>query len=155
MMARMDWHRFLKRYVWDDDKTPYFTAVRKLTKRQADYELFAYVCFIGVLFTVIGLIFCSSKSPLGQSYGAAFYCFSVALSAVMVYATKDLSTAVYCAIAPVAMAAFVLLTGGHPNLYAIDILVILASIALLCWYSIRVVNIVRAYGAMPAARDNE
>lgn len=31
----MDWEKHFKKYVWDDDKTPYFTPVLKLNRRQA------------------------------------------------------------------------------------------------------------------------
>ena len=39
--------KFLKRYVWDDEKTPYFTPSSKLNKRQAGYESLAYAIFAG------------------------------------------------------------------------------------------------------------
>ncbi len=37
----MSWDKFIKRYVWDDIKTPYFVSVAKMTKVQAGYELFS------------------------------------------------------------------------------------------------------------------
>ena len=32
----MSWDKYVKKYVWDDDKTPYFTPAQKLNKSQAD-----------------------------------------------------------------------------------------------------------------------
>jgi hypothetical protein len=43
---------FLKRYVWDPETTPYFTAISKLSRSQADNELFFFAIMSSVLFGV-------------------------------------------------------------------------------------------------------
>lgn len=151
--AKQDWAGFLKRYVWDDDKTPYRVAVDKLSKNQADAELFVYVCFLAVLFTILGVVFCTPKAPYGQSYAAAFYCFTVAGSALMLYLYKEVPAALYCALSPVAVLAFFLLKGFRPGTPTIDAAVMLAAAALVLWYSLRIVAIARRYHAMPQDGD--
>ncbi len=37
----LDWEKLFKRYVWDDERTPYLTRVRNLSRVQAHYELSA------------------------------------------------------------------------------------------------------------------
>jgi hypothetical protein len=44
----MDWEKQFKKYVWDDDKTPYFTPVSRLNRRQAS-NAFSMVCAAIVL----------------------------------------------------------------------------------------------------------
>ncbi len=51
----LDWEKLVKRYVWHDERTPYFTRVANLTRRQAHYELLAYEIFMGVLAGVLAL----------------------------------------------------------------------------------------------------
>lgn len=148
-MAKQDWPSYIKKYVWDDDKTPYRVAVGRLSKKQADSELFAYVCFLAILFSVLGVIFCTPKAPQGQSYAAAFYCFTVASSAIVLHILKEVSAALYCALAPVAVLLFLLINGFRPNTAAIDAVVVVAASALVLWYSLRVVAITRRYHAMP------
>ena len=48
-----EWEKLVKRYVWNDERTPYFTRVAKLSRRQAHYELFGYAIFTGVVFAVL------------------------------------------------------------------------------------------------------
>ena len=63
----MSWDKFVKRYVWDDVKTPYFVATTKMNKVQAGYEIFAFSLFLVVLFLVISLASLSDKAPQGRS----------------------------------------------------------------------------------------
>jgi len=48
-----DWEKLVKRYVWNDERTPYFTRVANLSRRQAHYELFGYALFAGILSGVL------------------------------------------------------------------------------------------------------
>jgi hypothetical protein len=149
-----NWYKYIKKYVWDDEKTPYFIAVGKLNKKQADYELFAYVCFISILFSVFAIILAGAKSPYGQSYGATFYAFSVAISAFMLHLTKNIYPAIYCAFAPLAALLFFLLHGFHPNHDKSDGAVLAIFALLLAWYSWRrIIAIAHSYDDMPDAGD--
>ena len=42
------WEKYVKKYVWDDDSTPYFIPVRKLKRYQADKELLLYLSLIHI-----------------------------------------------------------------------------------------------------------
>lgn len=140
---------YFKRYVWDDDKTPYRIAVAKLKKKQADSEIFAYVCFFAVLSAVLGVISCAPNAPFGQSYGAAFYAFSVATSAIWLHMSKEALTALYCAIAPVAVLLYLLIGGFTPGTPMIDSVVIIVACILIAWYSTRIVAIAKHYENLP------
>ena len=52
----MSWDKQFRKYVWDADKTPYFTPVSKLNRRQAGNESYIYTLFIGTLFCVSALL---------------------------------------------------------------------------------------------------
>ena len=76
----MNWENFVKRYVWDDQRTPYLVRVSKITRRQADYEIYLYAVFLGLLFSVITMAGLSGALPEGRSEPVALYGFSVVCS---------------------------------------------------------------------------
>ena len=45
----------IPKYLYDKDKTPYFTAPKNMTIVQSQYELFSYGVFIGTISLFIGL----------------------------------------------------------------------------------------------------
>ena len=45
----------IPKYLYDKDKTPYFTAPKNMTVAQSQYELFSYGVFIGTISLFIGL----------------------------------------------------------------------------------------------------
>ena len=45
----------IPKYLYDKDKTPYFTAPKDMTVAQSQYELFSYGVFIGTIVLFIGL----------------------------------------------------------------------------------------------------
>ena len=58
---------FLKRYVWDPETTPYFTAISKLSRSQADNELFFFAIMFSVLFGVGTFTSITGQAPYGVS----------------------------------------------------------------------------------------
>ena len=52
----MGWYEYVRKYVWDDEKTPYFTGVAKLSRTQADKEIFAYAVLAGFLFAFLAVL---------------------------------------------------------------------------------------------------
>ena len=145
----LDWEKLFKRYVWDEEKTPYFTSVGDLTRSQADNELHVYCVFLAILFGVVAVASAIGTSSYGRSMGVAFYGFSVVCAAVVLAFAKHHLSAMYCAATPVAALAFLLLHGFSPTLVPLDHIVILAVLLLLVRYSFRVVAIVRRYPEMP------
>jgi len=140
-MMDLDWEKLVRRYVWHDERTPYFTRVAHLTRRQANYELFSYALFIGVLFGVIALAASSSAASL--------YAFSVCCAAILLGTTRHAGAALWCALSPVAVLGHFAFAGFHPELGLADkallVAVALAGLA----YSPRVVAVARAWPQLP------
>jgi hypothetical protein len=137
----LDWEKLVRRYVWHDERTPYFTRVANLTRRQAHYELFAYAVFMGVLSGVIAVA--------APSNWVSLYGFSVCCAALLLGMTRNPWAAIWCACAPLAALAWFALEGFPPGLEtAENTLVVVAALAGLA-YSRRVVAVARAWAQLP------
>jgi hypothetical protein len=145
----MDWENLFKKYVWDESRTPYLTPVADLTKSQANYELFAFSLFLGTLFTVVAIASLTNASQIGPAQGVSIYAFTIVCGAILLGATRDYLAALYCATAPVGAVLYFYAFGFHPNLGAVDHVVILVVIVIWLRYSLRVVSIGRRYPDMP------
>jgi uncharacterized membrane protein len=141
----LDWEKLVKRYVWDDERTPYFTRVAHLTRVQAGYELFGYAFFMGVLFGVLAVVSLSDKLPHGDAALVPIYAFTVLCAAVILGMTRHHSAAIYCATAPLAALAYFAAYGFHPNLSTLDHAVLVAVSLAWFGYSLRVVAVARAF----------
>jgi hypothetical protein len=141
----LDWEKLFKRYVWDDDKTPYLTRVGNLSRTQAHYELFGYSLFMGVLFGVLAVVTLSSKLPHGDAAIVPIYAFTVCCAAILLGLTRHPWAALWCAGAPLAALAYFAIWGFHPNLEVGDQALLL--VVALAWllYSRRVVAVARAW----------
>ncbi len=149
----MSWDKFVKKYVWDDTKTPYFVRVAKMTKVQANYEIFSYSLFLAVLFAVISVASLSDQAPQGRSEVVSIYAFCVVCGAIVLAMTKSSAAALVCASAPLAALLYFFLEGFPPGLGAIDKRVIVAVTLGLLVYSTRVVAVAKAYPNMPDAAE--
>ena len=147
--AEMDWDKLLKRYVWDDAKTPYFIAVRRLTRSQARHELFVYTLLLGVLFAVLAVASLSPRYPHGHSEVVPLYAFSVVCATILLGISKHYYAALYCASAPVAGLAYFALYGFNANMGALDKVLLVAAMLVWLRYCVRTVAIARAYPGMP------
>jgi hypothetical protein len=138
----IDLERWIKRYLWDDERTPYLVRPAKLTRRQADYEIFAYCTLLGFLFGIVGLT--SLDRPV-----VALYAALLLVAALACNTTKHPLAAWCCASAPLA-AALYLASGSLPGpLGLADHVVLIALIVLWGAYGLRIVSIARAYADMP------
>ena len=148
-MPQFDWEKSFKRYILDDEKTPYFTSVARLTRRQARYELFAYCLLTGALYSLVGVAALSGRLAQGNSVGVALYAFTLVWAAILLAAVRLPQAAAYCATGPVAALLYLLLFGFHPNLGIGD--QVLIVILLLAWlrYNFRVLAIARGFPDMP------
>ena len=147
----MSWEKFVKKYVWDDLKTPYFVRVAKMNKVQAGYEIFAYSLFLVVLFLVISLASLSDKAPQGRSGVVSIYAFSVVCGAILLAMTKHPIAAYVCASAPPAALLYFFFEGFPPGLGGIDKLVLSGATVAISRYSLRVIAIAKTYERMPDA----
>lgn len=140
----LDWEKLVRRYVWDDTRTPYLTRASRLSPAQARYELFAYAVLMTVLFGVLALAALSPRAPHGGAAIVPIYAFSVLCAAVVLGATRHLAAALWCAAAPLAVLAYFAAFGFHPGLETADRVVLV--VVALAWlaYGARVVAIARA-----------
>ena len=145
----LDWEKLVKRYVWHDERTPYFTRVAHLSRRQAHYELFGYALFTGVLFGVISVTSLSDTLPHGDAAGVSIYAFTVCCAAILLGATRHPWAAFWCAGAPLAALAYFALYGFHPNLGLPDKVVLVILMLLWLAYGRRVVAVARAWPGLP------
>ena len=145
----MNWYSFIRKYVWDENKTPYLVPVRRLSRTQAKNELFTFSVLLAAFFMVVGVAALLGQALHGKSPGVAFYAFTVFCSAVALGATRHALAALYCSTAPPAVLGYFFLYGFPPNLHTIDELLILALTLMLLRYSIRVVAIAKAYAVLP------
>jgi hypothetical protein len=137
----LDWEKLVRRYVWHDERTPYFTRVAHLTRRQANYELFAYAVFMGVLAGVLAV--------LSPGSAVSLYAFSVCCAALLLGVTGHPWAALWCAGAPFAALAYWALAGFDPRLETLDraVLIVVALSGLV--YSPRIVAVARARARAP------
>lgn len=146
----MDWETMFKRYVWDTERTPYFTPVSRLTRVQADFEVLAFSIFMGVLFSVVALGALTDKSMFGRSPPLGLYAFSVTASAIVFNYTKLLIPAIYLAASPLACLAYVIIYGFDGARLRVDSLIAGGIVLMLTLYAPRIIGIARAYESMPA-----
>ncbi len=151
----MSCEKFIKRYVWDDLKTPYFVRVAKMTKVQAGYEFFSYSLFLAVLFAVISVVSLSDQAPQGRSEVVSIYAFCVVCGAIVLAMTKSSAAAYVCASAPLAALLYFFLEGFPSGLGTIDKWLLVAAALGLLFYSMRVVASAKAYPNMPDAVEGE
>jgi hypothetical protein len=149
----MNLEKYFKKYVWDDDRTPYLVPVPKMTRRQADYELHAYTVFVGVLFAMVTGGALLSQDPQIKSSAVAVYGFTVVCATIILGITKAVYAAWYCAVAPLVALLYFFVHGFHPNLSAIDHVVLIGFGLIWLRYSLRVVRLARAYSEMQEAND--
>lgn len=142
------WERLVKRYVWNDERTPYFTRVANLSRRQAHYELFGYALLVGVLGAVLSVASLSAELPHADAEGVSLYAFSVCCAAVLLGATRHPWAALWCAGAPLALLAYFAVLGFHPALESADKVLLVAIVVAWLLYSRRTVAVARAWHSL-------
>ena len=149
------WEKLVKRYVWHDDRTPYFTRVAHLTRKQAEYELFGYAVLVGVLFGLVSVASLSSALPHGDTAVVSIYAFTVCCAAILLGTTRHPWAAIWCAGAPLAALAYFALYGFHPNLGTAEQALLVAVMLVWLVYARRVVAVARVWPGLsgPAEQD--
>ena len=140
-MMRFDPPGLLKRYVWDDDKTPYLVAPHRMTAEQAWSELFAYAVFLAAGATIVALGALAGGALGGV--GAGVYAVTVGAAALVVGARGRDLAARYCATAPAVLALGILTDVVRPGMGFTERLVLLIGCALWLAYACRVVRVAR------------
>jgi hypothetical protein len=147
----VNWEKLFKRYIWDDDRTPYLVPASRMTRVQADHEMFAYTVFLAILSCAACL---AALAHPGTSEIAVLYAFSAIVGAVVLGVTKHPYAAWYCGAAPVALLLYLLLHGFPASLAPIDHLVLIVFALLWLRYAWRIIGIARAYPDMPERKDS-
>jgi hypothetical protein len=142
----VNWEKLFKRYIWDDERTPYLVPAGRMTRKQADYEIFGYALFFCTLFSIVFLV---ALSAGGMSDLVAIYIFSAIAGTVVLAVTKHLYAAYYCSTVPVTALLGFLYFGFPANLAPIDQLVVIAFTLIWLRYSWRLISIAKAYSDMP------
>jgi hypothetical protein len=151
----VDWVKYVKRYCWDADKTPYFVPVSQLKRDQANKELFLYSFVVGVpssVYLVASMVHVVRNHQMG-SLAITVYMTSLLVCAIVLYVWKSPGAAMYSITAPVAMALYFLIEGFPEREHQTDFVVmIVAAIAVIVgWllYSRRLLAVVNAYPGLP------
>jgi hypothetical protein len=152
-MTQLDWEKLFKRYILDDDKTPYFTAVARLNRRQARYELFAYCLLTGAIYLVVGVASLSKGLPHGGAAGVPIYAFTLLWATILLVMLKHTYAAAYCATGPVAALLYFLLFGFHPNIGTGDKVILVVVLLIWMRYNVRILAIARGFAGMPERSD--
>ena len=153
----MNLQDFVKKYVWDDEKTPYFRRVKRLTRKQADNELFVYACFLILVFLSGELVAISRWNKGGETSAIliAIYSAIVIAGALSTWRGKTLWGAWVCLSAPIAAFFNFYFDSLQAGLETIDKYALIIFSLLWLRYSVRVLSIVRHYGNMPQGKAEE
>jgi hypothetical protein len=140
-----EWEKFVKRYVWNTERTPYFTRVASLSRRQAHYELFIYALLVGVLSAVLSVAALAGAKPLAHAEAVSLYAFSVCCAAVLLAATRHPWAALWCAGGPLVALGYCALWGFQFALESLDMALIVAILAAWLAYAGRTVAVAKAW----------
>lgn len=149
----MDWLTFTKRYVWDEEKTPYLTAVSQLTRQQAHREVFAYGLLLGMFFAVLLLATMLSLSAGIDAIKIIRFAYTglTVICAIALIQRKYPNAARWCALSPLLFAIDLLLSGFDPKLELIDKIFLLLILLGTARYGRRIVAIARGYAGLRCA----
>lgn len=150
------WEKFVKKYVWDDQKTPFLVPVGRLHRGQADKEFFLFVLFLGTPFLLIllGAAARLQQGPNSAYLAAAAYSLSVLVAVAVLAVRRHWAAATYCLTAPLAVLLYFVIYDFPPRMQAMDQTIVLVMLVAWLRYTFRVVDIARAYGRMsPPDRD--
>ena len=77
----MEWEKLFRKYIWNEQTTPYLTSVPDLTRRQADSEILFYCWFHAILLGMIAILSLRG-GPDGRSLGVSYYGLGAPLARV-------------------------------------------------------------------------
>jgi hypothetical protein len=141
----VDWPGLVRRYVWDEEKTPYLVRAERLTGAQARSELFVYAFLLAILASVVSVVAVLGQDRAGTlaTPVVALYAATILVGAIVLGTAGSPAAAWYCATAPVA-AWLAALTGAfRPGMEMGERLVLAVASALWMAYAVRVVRIAR------------
>ena len=154
-LKNLDWYKYIRRYFWDDETTPYLVPISKLHQKQADNEIFAYTLFVSILFGAICLFSVTGAAPYGKSLGAGLFAFVVMCAAFVLGMTKHIHAAITLSLAPMGTWVYLFSTDLRSDLHWGDQLFIVVFSLAWLRYALRVVNITKRYPTLPDPPPNQ
>jgi hypothetical protein len=150
------WEKYVRKYVWDDDKTPYFIAASDLKRDQADKEIFLYCFFLATPAALIVAAFVSALHAGGEFEYLALglYGASMLACAADLQFRKSLIAALYAIGAPIVLLLFFAVNGFPPKLHFVEQIGMIVVILLWLRYTFRVVAIAKIYASLPTRDMN-
>lgn len=148
----MDWESLFKKYIWNEQTTPYLTAVPDLNQRQGKSEILSFSLFLGVFFGILSLI-ALGGGPDERSIGLGLYSFTVVCAAVILVIMKSYSAALYLSATPIAALVYLFVYGFSTERETIDTVIVTCILLVLLRYSLRIIAITRAYPTFPKSED--
>jgi hypothetical protein len=141
----VDWPRLVRKYVWDEARTPYLVRVDRLTTAQARSELFVYAFLLAVLAAIVAALALAGDRRIVAS---AFpfvgpYALSLLGSALVLGGWGHPLAAGYCATAPVVTGVAALAGALRPDMAGAETLVLVALSLLWLGYSARIIRVAR------------
>jgi hypothetical protein len=141
----VDWPGLVRRYVWDEQRTPYLVPAERLTDAQARNELFVYAFLLATLAAVM-----TAAGLLGAGGGGwltgtvvPLYGTTLLLAAIVLGATGHRAAAWHCATAPALLWIGALTGALRPGMTGVERLALAVASALWMAYAVRVVRITR------------
>ena len=145
----LDWYKYVRRYFWDDETTPYLIPVVRLHRGQARYEILAYVIFVSLLYGAVMLLTMSGRAAYADSFGVSLYAFIVVCVSLVFGVTRNFLAASACVLAPAGGLVFSLSFDIYPDLETWDRVLLIAFSLVWLRYSMRLMHIAKRYGEMP------
>ena len=150
----MEWEKLFRKYIWNEQTTPYLTPVQDLTRRQADSEILFYCWFHAILLGMIAILSLRG-GPDGRSLGVSYYGFSVVCASVLFGILKNYTAALFLSATPLVGLAYLLLYGLGAERPAGDTLIVTIILLLFLRYSFRIINIARTYPFLSQSSTDE
>ena len=144
------WFHRVKKYVWDEEKTPFHLLPVEMHKKQAHNELFIYAAIEGILtailiFGILAQIFMGGKI----AYVPLLLYSLMLMGALYVLVNrKPIWAALVSSSPPLVMFGLLFWFGFHPNNTSFDKLILGGFLVFWVIYSVRILDICRNYPEM-------
>ena len=141
------WFNFVKKYIWDNESTPYHIPPQRLSREQANKEVYFYSMFEGTLVGIV-LISMMAHTYLTQDTSNLLYLgygVSLLISLFYLVRNKQIWFAIYSSSLPLIILIIFNFKGFHPENTGLDKLLLSGFLTLWLIYCYRLFNICKFY----------
>jgi hypothetical protein len=141
------WEKYVRKYVWDEDKTPYFIAATKLKQDQANKEIFLYCFFLATpaALIVVAYVNILVEGGAGSYLAVGLYSASVLFCAAFLNFRKSVTAALYAISAPITVLLYFAINGFAPRLHVVEQIAMVIIVLLWLRYTFRIVAIAKVH----------